>query len=84
MRLIDAEELIPMLRYATIESEIGVFPIRIGFNDIKKVVDDAPTVDAIPISFIDELIELSRKVGADHHAESLEILLQDWAERKEK
>ena len=42
------------------------------------------TVDAIPISFINQLIELSRKVGADHHAESLEVLLSDWVERKEE
>lgn len=50
------------------------------WSDIEKAL----TVDAIPISFIKELIELSRKVGADHHAESLEILLRDWEERKER
>lgn len=46
-------------------------------------ISEQPTVDAIPISFIKELIDLSRNVGADHHAESLEILLADWEERKQ-
>lgn len=59
-----------------------------GVGDIpvvtKDEIDRMPTVDAVPISFIKGLIDLSRKVGADHHAESLEILLADWAERKEE
>lgn len=40
MRPIDADALIPMMKYATTDSEIGVFPIKIGFNDIKKVIDE--------------------------------------------
>lgn len=46
MRLIDADNLIPMIRYATIDSEVGIFPILIGFDAIKKVVDEAPTIEA--------------------------------------
>ena len=49
MRLIDADNLIPMIRYATIDSEVGIFPILIGFDAIKKVVDEAPTIDAEPV-----------------------------------
>lgn len=45
MRLIDADALIPMMKYATTDSEIGVFPIKIGFNDIEKVINEQPTVD---------------------------------------
>ena len=44
MRLIDADALIPMMKYATTDNEIGVFQIRIGFDAIKRVIDDAPTV----------------------------------------
>lgn len=44
MRLIDADALIPMMKYATTDNEIGVFPIRIGFDAIKGVIDEAPTV----------------------------------------
>ena len=46
MRLIDADALLPMMKYATTDSEIGVFPIKIGFNTIAKVIDDAPTIEA--------------------------------------
>lgn len=49
MRLIDADALLPMMKYATTDSEIGVFPIKIGFNAIAKVIDDAPTIDAVPV-----------------------------------
>lgn len=49
MRLIDADGLLPMMKYATTDSEIGVFPVKIGFNEITKVIDDAPTVDAVPV-----------------------------------
>ena len=45
MRLIDADALIPMMKYATTDSEIGVFPIKIGFNDIEKVINEQPTVN---------------------------------------
>lgn len=48
-RLIDADGLLPMMKYATTDSEIGVFPVKIGFNEIAKVIDDAPTVDAQPV-----------------------------------
>jgi len=49
MRLIDADALIPMMKYITTDNEIGVFPIRIGFDAIKRVIDDAPTIDAVEV-----------------------------------
>ena len=49
MRLIDADNLIPIMKYTTTDNEIGVFPIRIGFNTIKRVIDEAPTIDAVEI-----------------------------------
>lgn len=48
MRLIDADALIPMMKYATTDSEIGVFPILIGFDAIKKVIDEQPTIEERP------------------------------------
>ena len=45
MRLIDADALIPMMKYATTDSEIGVFPIKIGFDDIKKVINEQATFE---------------------------------------
>ena len=49
MRLIDADALIPMIKNATIDSVIGIFPILIGFNDIVQVIDEQPIVDAVPV-----------------------------------
>ena len=49
MRLIDADNLIPIMKYATIDNEIGVFPIRIGFDAIREVIDEAPTIDAVEV-----------------------------------
>lgn len=49
MRLIDADALIPIMKYATIDNEIGVFPIKIGFDAIQRVIDDAPTIDAVEV-----------------------------------
>lgn len=55
MRLIDADALLPMMKYATTDNEIGVFPIKIGFNTIAKVIDDAPTIDAVTVADIIEV-----------------------------
>lgn len=49
MRLIDADALIPMMKYTTTDNEIGVFPIRIGFDAIRGVIDNAPTIDAVEV-----------------------------------
>lgn len=48
-RYIDADALIPMMKYATTDNEIGVFPIRIGFDAIKGVIDNAPTADVVEV-----------------------------------
>lgn len=45
MRLIDADALIPMMRYATTDSEIGVFPIKIGFDAIVEVINSQPPIE---------------------------------------
>ena len=80
MRLIDADEL-----FVNLDGMMAVSPTGYIHGDtVADMIGDAPTVDAIPISFIEGVIELSQKVGADHHVESLEILLRDWAERKEE
>lgn len=50
-RLIDADATIPMIKYATTDNEIGVFPIKIGYDDIVKVLNAQPTVDAEPVRY---------------------------------
>lgn len=49
MRLIGADATIPMIKYATTDNEIGIFPIKIGYDDIVKVLNAQPTVDAEPV-----------------------------------
>ena len=52
--------------------------------DCKGAIDNAPTVDAIPIEWIEETMRLAESVGAKEYAEHLEVLLADWAEREEE
>ena len=56
MRLIDADALIPIMKYTTTDNEIGVFPIRIGFDAIKEVIDEAPTIEAVELTQTDTLM----------------------------
>lgn len=49
MRLIDADALIPIMKYTTTDNEIGVFPIKIGFDAIKGVIDESPSIDAVEV-----------------------------------
>lgn len=83
MRLIDADALLPMMKYATTDSEIGVFPIKIGFNAIAKVIDDTPTVDAVPVRWIENWIQSkgSQTVVGYHW---IMMMLKDWAEVREE
>lgn len=80
-RYIDADALIPMMKYATTDSEIGVFPIKIGFNAITEVINNAPTVEAIPISFIEEQVKLCSEIGFRRGEECNVALIEKWREK---
>ena len=77
MRLIDADALLNRMQKDPLFDLVE----RYG---VSGVIDAEPTVDAVPVSFIEELIQLSEKVGAEKYAEHLGYLLDDWAERKEE
>lgn len=64
MRLVDADALIPMMKYSTLDNEIGVFPIKIGFDAIKGVIDDAPTIDAVEVVRCKDCIHYESDGGA--------------------
>lgn len=96
MRIIDADALIPMMKYATTDSEIGVFPIKIGFNAITEVINNASTIDAVPVVMIESRINGLKKMLIDIDSDdvdniwalrteidTLTELLEMWAERKE-
>ena len=73
MRLIDADKLHYKKVY-TIESYKSAVVV------FAKEIDKANTIDAIPIEWIKETIELAKKVGEERYADKLEVLLEDWEE----
>lgn len=83
MRLIDVDATIPMIKYATTDNEIGVFPIKIGFDDIVKVLNAQPTVDAIPVEWIKQFIkkdniDIISKVGIVNMVEQWKLYPIDF------
>ena len=89
-RLIDANEL----RMSIILPRCGAKTI-IG-DAIQKMIDSAPTVDAIPVSFIQELIERDKQLieeyvgkpdfevivdGLVERAVNYEALIEKWREK---
>lgn len=87
MRLIDADALLPMMKYATIDNEIGVFPIKIGFNAIAKVINETPTVDAVPVIRCKDCKHWSKPHGwngfCEHGIPAEADDFCGWAERKD-
>ena len=75
-RLIDANEL----RMSIILPRCGAKTI-IG-DAIQKMIDSAPTVDAIPISFIEEQVKLCNEVGFRRGEECYMALIEKWREKK--
>ena len=53
-------------------------------SDVCETIDEQQTVEAIPIEWIEETMQLAETVGAKEYAEHLEVLLADWAEREEE
>ena len=72
MRLIDADEL----DIYDVSPAYGMCVMGVTQEDI----DDAPTVDAIPVSWIKENKNLARTVGAWQYELFLDTLLKDWEE----
>ena len=68
MRLIDADELFFSM---TDSIDQGI---------AEEARDEAPTVDAIPVSWIKENKNLARTVGAWQYELFLDTLLKDWEE----
>lgn len=75
MRLIDAEawKLELLLLHGTNEKTAWII----------NRINHAPTVDAVPVSFIEELKAWAKENGSAEYANDLTHLLSVWAERKE-
>lgn len=76
MRLIDADEIRWAHHY---DSDGNLSKYKVAYSD-----EMPPAVDAIPVDWIEETMQLAETVGAKEYAEHLEVLLDDWAERKDK
>lgn len=76
MRLIDADTLMKV--YAPYE-------FMADMGDAMEILANFPTVDAVPISFIEEQKAWATENGFDTlYANDLDFLLSVWAERKEE
>lgn len=76
MRLIDVDELFVVDTIEQVNGELNI----VSWVPLSQI-EDAPTVEAIPVEWIKETIELAENVQASKYAEHLRILLEDW--RKE-
>lgn len=74
MKLINADEL----NWDGIENEYGARTEEVVACEV--LVENAPTVDAIPIEWIKETIKLAESVLDNEYAEHLKFLLEDWRE----
>lgn len=79
MRLIDADALKDWSEIVPLTDDGGI-----DINDFEEKLESMPTVEAIPVSWIQETMQLAETVGAEKYAELLGVLLDDWAERKEE
>lgn len=71
MRLIDSEELEKAL--------VGILPYKYV---TERVVKAMPTIEAIPIEWLNKVIEHYRENGWHDDAEDLELLINDWREEQ--
>ena len=79
VRMIDADAL-----FINLDGMMAVSPTGYIHGDtVADMISDAPTVDAIPVSWILENKNLARQVGAWQYELFLETLLKDWEEENE-
>lgn len=77
MRLINVSKMLPDVCLATaLDKGVSFYSYFYSENRI----ENAPTVEAIPIEWVEDVISLARKVGAFDYAEDLENLIKDWRE----
>ena len=79
MRLIDADEI----EYESVAKEERNGGFRATDIVEQKDIDEMPTIEAIPISFILEQIELLEKCESVWSAGTLRDLVLDWQKQEE-
>ena len=80
MRLIDADALKSVFTEKSTEAVCGAELCKA----IISRIDDAPTVDAVPVEWIEVDIEASAFSGYDIHAYEVATMLEEWKEKERK
>ena len=79
-RLIDADELKSVFTEKSTEAVCGAELCKA----IISRIDDAPTVDAVPVEWIEVDIEASAFSGYDIHSYEVATMLEEWKEKERK
>lgn len=88
MRLIDADALIAVMDRCAEAPENAV--AKLCYSYTARILKEAPTIDAVPVKFIDEVIEYltkcrdyaiheETKTTWDEQRQTLIMLLHEWA-----
>ena len=77
-RLIDADALKEYIDCGHLRN-----PCEVCFSelDVVNLIDAQPTIDAIPISFIEEQVKLCNEVGFRRGEECYMALIEKWREK---
>ena len=74
MRLIDADALMEVFRGERGGDALDHFPLRL--IKVRHIVDDAPTIDAIPVEWLEKQMELSHENSAIH--QTIDTVIGLW------
>ena len=80
MRLIDADKMLKRIESWNTSDAMD----KALYNFTLNRIIEQPTVDAVPVSFIEEQKAWAEENGFDMYANDLTYLLSVWAERKEE
>ena len=77
-RLIDADALKEVFRGEEGAKALDHFPLR--FIKVKQIIDNAPTIDAIPVEWLRELM-----LGTNDDVDKVEFawIMRKWKEEQE-
>lgn len=86
MRLIKADDVIKSLMDMTYYDDEGhtIHDYKDRLAIVKGFVDSVPTVDAVPVEWIEIDIEQSAFSGYDMHAYEVATMLEEWKEKEGK
>lgn len=79
MKLIDADALANYIDFGHL---INPNEKSYSENDIREMIDEMPTVEAIPVDQIRQEIQSRRSKGQHLVAEAMEAILEIWTENQ--